>query len=270
MEILSDLTPGALSEAVTDNLLTFFDLLGSVPGIDTTPIAGVRAHMSDVPFPLFNGTVQPRIRAADTDAAIAAFIAEARSRRVPMLWWLMPGSEPNDLGARLEGHGFVSQGAAPGMAADLTLLPDEALPPGVTIRRVDAQLLPVFIAVLLGGFGFPEWVEEPLRDFMRHLGLGEDDPAQSYIAFVDAEPTAVSSVFYGAGVAGIYNVATLPAFRGQGIGRAVTLQPLLDARRSGYRAAILHSSPMGVNLYRRLGFETYCEFSQYVWTGDGV
>ncbi len=36
----------------------------------------------------------------------------------------------------------------------------------------------------------------------------------------------------------------------------------------GYRIGILHSLPMGFNVYRSLGFQEYCKFSTYLWTVD--
>jgi GNAT superfamily N-acetyltransferase len=63
----------------------------------------------------------------------------------------------------------------------------------------------------------------------------------------------------------IYNVATLPEARGRGIGTALPVAPLLAARAKGYRFGILQSTKMGLNVYRRLGFQKYCTFSFYFW-----
>jgi GNAT superfamily N-acetyltransferase len=76
---------------------------------------------------------------------------------------------------------------------------------------------------------------------------------------------ATSAVYYACGVAGIYMVATLEAYRGRGIGRVITLAPLVDARRRGYRVGILQASQMGLPVYLRLGFERNCDIPWYQW-----
>ena len=79
------------------------------------------------------------------------------------------------------------------------------------------------------------------------------------------KPVATSLLYLDGGVAGIYNVATLPQVRHLGIGSALTLALLLQARSWGYRIGTLQSSQMGLQLYRRLGFREYCTFQAYFW-----
>jgi GNAT superfamily N-acetyltransferase len=92
---------------------------------------------------------------------------------------------------------------------------------------------------------------------------------RSYLARLDGKAVATSQLFLGAGVAGIYVVATVPEARRKGIGALVPLEPLRDARALGFRVGILHSSAMGLSVYQRLGFQEYCKMSCYgVWPSD--
>lgn len=69
-------------------------------------------------------------------------------------------------------------------------------------------------------------------------------------------------------MAGVQFVATLPEARGQGLGGAMSLAPLLEARQVGYRIGILQSSEMGFPVYRRLGFQQVCQLEHYYWTSE--
>ena len=71
-----------------------------------------------------------------------------------------------------------------------------------------------------------------------------------------------------ASVAGIYQVTCLPEARGRGIGTAVTLAALLEARRRGYTIAILQASELGYPVYQRLGFRDYGRLNEYRYRGE--
>ncbi len=61
-------------------------------------------------------------------------------------------------------------------------------------------------------------------------------------------------VYWANGTAGIYRVATLEPFRGQGIGTAVIVTALQAAKASGPRRAAVQATPKGELVYRRRGF----------------
>jgi GNAT superfamily N-acetyltransferase len=87
-----------------------------------------------------------------------------------------------------------------------------------------------------------------------------------FVGYLDGQPVATNMLFNGAGVAGVYAVATLPAARGKGIGGAITLHPLLLARATGYRYGVLFSTEMGARVYERIGFRlTGARINRYLW-----
>jgi hypothetical protein len=49
------------------------------------------------------------------------------------------------------------------------------------------------------------------------------------------------------------------------IGGMMTLMAAREARDAGYRIGVLTASPMGINIYRRLGFRKYGTLSWYHW-----
>ena len=71
-------------------------------------------------------------------------------------------------------------------------------------------------------------------------------------------------------MAGVYFVFTVPEARGQGLGAALTLAPLREARAMGYGIGVLGSSSLGYSVYRRLGFAEYCRIGIYEWRPAGM
>lgn len=57
---------------------------------------------------------------------------------------------------------------------------------------------------------------------------------------------------------------TAPGARRQGLGTAITLAALADARQLGCRLATLVSTPAARPLYERLGFQAVATLRQYV------
>ncbi len=174
---------------------------------------------------------------------------------------------PADLGERLLAHGFTYGSPEPGMAADLLALPeDRPVPAGLTIERVrDERDLALWTRTLATGFGEGEREAAWVGEMYRRIGLDDRAPWRHYLGRLGGEPVATASLFLGAGVAGIYFVFTVPQARRRGIGAAITLAALREARALGYRIGVLGSSAMGYGVYQRLGFREYCAFGIYEW-----
>ncbi len=58
----------------------------------------------------------------------------------------------------------------------------------------------------------------------------------------------------------------IPAARRKGIGRIMTVAPLLEARRMSYRVGILQASSMGYPIYKKIGFKEVCTYQLYLQT----
>jgi GNAT superfamily N-acetyltransferase len=267
-KILQDLSPAALVQAIEANLFEIFLTFRHWPQSEVHNDPDMLWAITDIPFPLFNSVLHARLAPGNADLGIEKAIARCRSRNVPMMWWTGPATRPGDLGARLEAHGLAHEEDL-GMAADLMTL-NEGLPApsGLMIEQVnDRETLEQWCHVVTVGFGFPDFVAPCLFDWFASLGFEADLPLRNYLGRLNGEPVAASTLLVGAGVAGIYDVATIPAARRQGIGAAITLRPLCDARAMGYRVGVLDAMDMGAGLYRRLGFREYCKIGTYVWEG---
>lgn len=264
--ILTDRSPGALARAIGENIIAYWRYKARRAGWELIELPDALLYRSGLTAGAFqNGVLRTDFAPDEADARIASIVADFRGRGLPFTWYVGPGRKPEDLGERLSAHGFTREVEEPGMAADLHALnEDQPAPAGLAIERVrdDASARRFLSANRIANGLDPDVSTVPLERFAP-AGYGDDEPFQFFLAALDGRPVATVQLLLGAGVAGIYAVATIPEARRQGIGASVTLAALRRARDFGYRIAVLSASTMGEPVYRRLGFATYCMLSEY-------
>lgn len=263
--IQEDFSAPSLVKAIEDNQFEYLMDLERSPRVTIYEGPELTWFLTGVPFPGFNRIVRARFEADDIDAKIEAALAPFRSRGLPMLWHIGPSTQPSNLRERLLARGLRRTAEEPGMATDLSRLEtNQPLPPGLRIERVqDTERLEIWGQITGRAFDFSGELGDAF--FKIEASLAEYPARRLYLGSVEGEPVATALLFLGAGAAGIYGVGTIPEARRQGIGRAMTVVPLLEARDMGYRIGVLHASPMGEGIYRRLGFQEYCKLGRYVW-----
>lgn len=265
-DILTDLSHQSLVGATKRNLYEFFGYMRHWGKTEFYVAPGHWRWWTPIPYPWFNAVLSIQPPSADETALIAEMLDYFKSKgNRAITWWLAPDVESSNWGKQLEANGLIFASDPPGMAADLETL-NEDLPKleGLEITRVqDEETMITWASVFITGFELPQDWTPDMLDMM--LALAMDAPMQNYLATVNGEAVATSSIFFGAGAAGIYCVSTLPDWRGKGIGAVVTLQPLLEARLAGYRVGVLQSSAMGFKVYQRMGFREVCRMSHYYW-----
>jgi hypothetical protein len=270
--ISQDVSSVGMAAAIEANLNATFSLVGSSPITELHDAPDTRWYITPkVPFPLFNHVYFSSLSQEEgTEAKIEEVKQHFAAHQVPFMWSVGPFTRPSDLGARLESYGLAHADDLPGMAVDLQALNEDIpFPAELAIERVsDAEMLKNYIEVLRVGFEMPGFVSEGFFELCTAVGLTEESPLRNYVGRLEGEVVTTTSLALVAGVAGIYNVATLPKVRRQGLGAATTLAALLEARQLGYRIGILQSSAMGLSVYRSLGFEQYSTYSVYVGTAQ--
>ena len=254
-----------LIRAIESNGEEFLLALGRAAGAEERDDGRVRWAIGNCPIDYHNCVVRAELTPKEADGVILESLERFRVRGVPGSWHVGPSMRPPDLGERLLAHGFDYGGDDIGMAVDLSAPREDLSVPGdLTVERVrDERDLAAWRDTLAASFGEGPVEAEWVGEMYRRVGLGDDVPWRHYLGRLDEEPVATSTLFLGAGVAGIYFVCTAERARRQGIGAAITLAALHDAREMGYRVGVLGSSEMGYPVYRRLGFREYCRIGLY-------
>jgi GNAT superfamily N-acetyltransferase len=254
-----------LVRAIEGNAAELLMTMGAAGGGRQRDEAGVRWTIGGSPIDYHNAVVAASLDDASADRVIAESLQVLKDQAVPGSWHVGPSMRPLDLGARLPAAGFTHGGSEPGMAVELSQLSETRLAPdGLRVARVDSDdALEIWTETLGRGFGEGEREARWVGEVYRREGLA--DPWRHYLGWLDGEPVATATIFLAAGVAGVYFVMTVPEARRRGIGGAITLAALQDARDSGIQYAVLGSSAAGRSVYAGLGFRELCTIDLYEW-----
>lgn len=213
--------------------------------------------MPEAPYPRFNHASRIRISADQTEDLVEACRHFFRDQGLPISCLMVtPATCPVDLGARLYRLGFTSE-TNPVMLWDGTPLPPVA--PLVTVDRAPRDQAGMVFELIRRVF-FPNATPKSLTMGRRGVDISYEIDAVNYVAYFCGRPAGAGMLFCRGEMAGIYNMCTLPEFRGRGIATAILNAIVADARDRGCTHVGLTPTTMGRPLYERLGFrEIYQE-----------
>ena len=184
-------------------------------------------------------------------------------RKVPLLWIVHPTSKPLDLSDRLQKRGLLHIEIAPCMARGLVDMPQvPPLPDGVEVREViEASDAIEFQELTVWRWGVPQDHCQQLQAMVERFRVGKPgSKTRMWLAWRDGVPISKLATYYGGGSVGIYGIVTKTEERGQGLASFLMVEAMKAAREAGLKLAVLHSSPLAENLYKRLGFHTVTQF----------
>jgi ribosomal protein S18 acetylase RimI-like enzyme len=214
----------------------------------------------------YNGVTCAQFCDEQLDQEIVKTLEPFRQTDTPLTWWVGPLSNPVNLGKALQAHGFTHNRDMVGMAADLGQLM-QFTPPNLeyTFEPInDLAELRIWLPLFMETFGIPASDASFVLDVFAQLSFSPNSEWRHYMLRVDNQVVATGSLHLGAGVAGLYNIATRPEYRQNGLGTAITLLIYEQAKKSGYSIGTLQTTyPNAMRLYHRMGFEVYCKFGIY-------
>jgi GNAT superfamily N-acetyltransferase len=263
-DVLRSPTPDALLTAIDLNWRASARAFGLAPATVIRDDDELFWYVTGLPSGVFNSVMYANLAPERIDAAVEELHALRAARGVPVGWLVGPASRPLDLGQQLEARGLEHRVTLTPMTASLDDLPPLVPVPGLTIARVDTLAeYEAWVVAEHRGFEADGDSESGLALVRRAMGIGHGYPLYHFLGRLGTVPVATATLIPAGGIAGIYDVSVVPEARTRGIGTAMTLTVLREARRLGYEIAFLQPSKMGRPIYERLGFEERCACPGY-------
>ncbi|MGE5925828.1 MAG: GNAT family N-acetyltransferase [Gemmatimonadota bacterium] len=259
------MTRAGLARALDENMAVHAGWIQRrVPGMEVRDDLGYLLVDAGLATDTFNLICHARLSSSDAAERARTGIAWFRERGRPFSWWVGPADTPAELGAILIRLGLHPAEDETAMAADIASVLREPLPDALTVRRAETPGQIREFAVINAANWNP--ADEDVLRFYEAASpalLNGEAPLALYVAYLRSVAVATVEVTTAAGVAGIYNVSTLAHWRNRGFATALLRHVLAESRERGILGAVLQAAPAAEGIYRRLGFESIGEVTEY-------
>lgn len=253
-------------ENVAENLRESFRVIAANRGPgEVRELPGVSIASAGVTFQMFNAAFLSTPVATEVELAQRILLPSVHfnARGLEWAYWVCEDfleTRPRRRSRQIfERHGLRHSVDLPGMVAERIHPPVKRLP-RVEVKRVaDEATRQAFCAIGSVCFHVPiAWFCEVFDNASVWGSFA------AYVGYVDNEPVSTAAIVIGGGVAGVYNVATLPGHQRRGYGEAVMREALAGTQQKpGGAPVILQSTPAGFRLYERMGFRTVTTVAVY-------
>jgi GNAT superfamily N-acetyltransferase len=235
-----------------------------------TPDVSIAA--GNVTWPMMNVAFLPAPVESET-ALERAVVAAARGFEPHKRGWMFFLSEdwvapavrekiPQIFGA----HGLKSIVETMGMVSERLAPPVRPLP-SIEVRRITEEEGMRHIADINSiSYGIPV---EMGREAVASLAMFQGD-CQGYVGHAEGRAVSAAAILRLEGIAYVAMVATLPEHRQRGYAEAVIRHGLAEAQRAWrLERTVLHATPAGYSIYRRMGYRDVTRFGFYLAGGPG-
>jgi len=162
--------------------------------------------------------------------------------------------------AELRGRSWVIIEDEPALVLP-AIPPPVPLPPGLEVYRVaDEAGRSEMYATLAAGFEMPPGADEA---FSLPLAAGLDPAVGWFVGRHEGRGVAGALLACVEGIATVHGVATVPAYRRRGFGRAVTWAAVQEGAARGCTTAALRALGVSFDMYRGMGFVHVCNHRTY-------
>lgn len=205
--------------------------------VDQLLYADIFAFATGIDSPFLNVVIDTRPLRQNSSELIKSLSNFFDTHHVPWGWFVTPATHENDL--TQQGLSLLEE--APAMYFDL----ENALPnlqtDHITIKE---------------GFQAKEG-EDRYRKLNADILKNGSGKLKHFIAYHQNNVAAAGTLFLSNDSVMLHNLATRTAYTKRGIGTALTLHMMAEAKQLGFKHCFLDSSEDGFNLYKKVGFKIY-------------
>ena len=256
-EILKELSSNTINFYIEKNLDDFYTQSSKHPNFIShidDKISWVLSKNADWPDCIFTANFET----LNIKKEIISVKKLIQKGKAPNGWTVGPLTKPKNLGLFLEKYGFINVYQQAGMAIELKYLESKEIKKNnLIIERVNnEESLSQWSDVVSKVFGI-----KIDFDFLKFMYSQEE--VHFYIGKFEGIPVSSLMLYLSSGVVGLHAVSTLPEYRGKGFGINISRNALINALNIGYIIGVLQASSMGERIYRKLGFNKYCDIFSY-------
>lgn len=225
---------------------------------------GSVAYLSGYATPIFN-TIFVEGYKSDDASNVLSQISTFKDSNLPfMCWYLDDKLLPSFLHDEFAKNGLTYVGNFKGIALKLTQ-PFSVNSACNIAEAFNDDTFDQYMVVMAQVFSFSEADKSAMSEVLRKESRPETS-YKHYVAYEGQVPVAVLTACVNNGVLGVYNMATLPAFRKKGFAEALVKQAVNDAIQEKASTAVAQLSPgnMASHIFRKLGFDEVAIFSGYI------
>ena len=177
--------------------------------------------------------------------------------------WLIPKSNKDAVIEKyLHVHGFSPATHMPSMIRDSNRIESKmSAIQVVNIRAFDE--LALVNSIWQKSFCISDEASIKHLELLQNCYKSSKDAVRFYLAYRNNAAVGTGWLFLDKECAGIYNIATLPEARKQGVAESVMQKLVVEALHFGYNTICLSALPEAQSIYKRLGFYTVGEYWMY-------
>jgi hypothetical protein len=218
---------------------------------------------TQIPFPLMNGIVSFSLNPQEVDAKCKAVLNRFKTSACPITWyWPHAMDIPQEIQAVFDKHGFQSMGQYLSVAVDSHTIKSNkiTLEDDLSIQLVETEKdFADFIQITEEVYGVPQAAKQSMARLYSAYQYTKN--MRLYLALVEDKPVSTLASYQKNHILGLYNGATLEAYRKRGLLTNLTIHAVQEAPEVDYVVAQLMSSQNAKGVVDQFGAEVYAHFT---------